>query len=148
MGRPNKKYKITDRVGERVDPEILPVCKAHSDCFAWMEGRCTALNAKADTGNCGFYKTAEEAMAGCRRCYQRLRDQDRADLIAKYIKPLTALGLLDEEIQEAERYGQQFDRFEETNFLEQLEKAMKPVETDGRTDDGNAKEGGGSWNGQ
>ena len=145
MGRPSKKYKITDRVGEHVDPETLPVCNAHTDCFAWMEGRCTALNAKADTGNCGFFKTTEEAMAGCRKCYQRLRDQDRTDLITQYIKPLTALGLLDEEIAAAERYGEQFDSFEESNYLEQLEKAMGADDDDGKT---GALEGGGSWNSQ
>ena len=142
MGRPSKTYKITDRVGERVDPETLPVCNAHTDCFAWMEGRCTALNAKADTGNCGFFKTNEEAMAECRKCYQRLREQDRTDLITQYIKPLTALGLLDEEIAAAEKYGEQFDSFEEANYLEQLEKAMNPVPVDAETE----QEGGGSWN--
>lgn len=129
MGRPSRKYKITDRVGERVDPETLPVCNAHPDCFAWMDGRCTALNARADTDNCGFYKTCDDAMAECRRCYQRLKDQDRTDLIVKYINPLTALGLLDDEIEAAERYGAQFDRFEEANYLEQLEEAMNPNAT-------------------
>lgn len=144
MGRPSKKHKITDRVGERVDPETLPICNAHPDCFAWMEGRCTALNAKADMENCGFYMTNEEAMAACRRCYKRLREQDRTDLIAKYIKPLTALGLLDEEIEAAEKYGEQFDSFEKSNYLEQLEKAMNSVPVDAETE----KEGGGSWNSQ
>jgi hypothetical protein len=144
MGRPSKTYKITDRVGERVDPETLPVCNAHTDCFAWMEGRCTALNTRADTGNCGFFKTSEEAMAECRKCYQRLREQDRTDLITQYIKPLTALGLLDEEIAAAEKYGEQFDSFEKSNYLEQLEKAMNSVPVDAETE----KEGGGSWNSQ
>ena len=149
MGRPSKKYKITDRVGERVDPEMLPVCNAHTDCFAWKEGRCTALNAKADTDNCGFYKTEAEAMAECRKCYQRLKEQDRTDLIVQYIKPLTALGLLDEEIEAAEKYGEQFDRFEEADYQAQLEKAMCPDRADGEADaETNAEEGGGSWNSQ
>ena len=142
MGRPSKKHKITDRVGERVDPETLPICNTHPDCFAWMEGRCTALNAKANTDNCGFYMTNEEAMAACKRCYKRLRDQDRTDLIAKYIKSLTALGLLDEEIVAAEKYGEQFDSFEETNYQEQLEKAMSYDAAQERT----GEEGDGSWN--
>lgn len=143
MGRPSKKYKITDRVGERVDPETLPACKDHSDCFAWMDGRCTALNARADTDNCGFFKTNEEAMSECRKCYQRLREQDRTDLIIQYIKPLTALGLLDEEIEAAQRYGEQFDSFEKSNYLEQLEKAMNP---DNNADEERAEGGGRSWN--
>lgn len=141
MGRPSKKLKITDRVGERVDPEILPICSAHPDCFAWMDGRCSALNMKADTGNCGFYRTNEEAMAACWRCYQRLKELDRTDLIAKYIKPLTALGLLDEEIAAAEKYGEQFDCFEDANYLEQLEEALH---SDDEEEGIGAVEGGGS----
>ena len=99
MGRPSKKHMITDRVGERVDPETLPVCEEHADCFAWMEGRCTALNTKVDPSACGFFKTTEQALSECRRCYRRLKEQERSDLITRYIKALTALGMLDEEIE-------------------------------------------------
>ena len=82
-------------------------------------------------------------MSECRKCYQRLREQDRTDLIIQYIKPLTALGLLDEEIEAAQRYGEQFDSFEKSNYLEQLEKAMNP---DNNADEERAEGGGRSWN--
>ena len=100
MGRLSKKHMITDRVGERVDSETLLVCEEHADCFAWMEGRCTALNAKADPSACGFFKTTEQALSECRRCYRRL---------------------LDEEIEAEEHNRKQLDAFEETNYQEQLE---------------------------
>ena len=121
MGRPSKKHMITDRVGERVDPETLPVCEEHADCFAWMEGRCTALNAKADPSACGFFKTTEQALSECRRCYRRLKEQERSDLITRYIKALTALSMLDEEIDAEEHNREQLDAFEKTNYQEQLE---------------------------
>ena len=121
MGRPSKKHMITDRVGERVDPETLPVCEEHADCFAWMEGRCTALNAKADPFACGFFKTTEQALSECRRCYRRLKEQERSDLITRYIKALTALGMLDEEIKAEELNREQLDAFEKTNYQEQME---------------------------
>ena len=126
MGRPSKKHKITDWVGERLDPETLPVCNAHPGCFACVEGRCTALNKRATPDDCGFYKARAEAMAECRRCYERLKDQCRSDLISKYIKQLTAMGLLDEEIEAAERYGEELGHYEESNYQEQLEKAISP----------------------
>ena len=121
MGRPSKKHMITDRVGERVDPETLPMCEEHADCFAWVEGRCTALNTKADPSACGFFKTTEQALSECRGCYRRLKEQERSDLITRYIKALTALGMLDEEIKAEELNREQLDAFEKTNDQEQLE---------------------------
>jgi len=129
MGRPSKKHMITDRIGERVDSETLPVCEEHADCFAWMEGRCTALNAKADTSACGFFKTSEQALSECRRCYQRLKEQERSDLITRYIKALTALGMLDEEIEAEGLNRQQLDAFEKTNYQEQLESMIASENT-------------------
>jgi len=120
---------ITDRVGERVDPETLLVCEEHADCFAWMEGRCTALNAKADPSACGFFKTTEQALSECRRCYRRLKEQERSDLITRYIKALTALGMLDEEIEAEELNREQLDAFEKTNYQEQLESIIASENT-------------------
>ena len=50
MGR-KKKEKVGsfDRIGEEVNLEKCPECVEHSDCFAWMEGRCTALK-EAEVG--------------------------------------------------------------------------------------------------
>jgi hypothetical protein len=44
MGR-KKKEKVGsfDRIGEEVNLEKCPECVEHPDCFAWMDGRCTAL---------------------------------------------------------------------------------------------------------
>ena len=67
------------------------------DCFAWMDGRCTALKESGGRG-CVLYCPAEKAIAEVRVCFRKLMEQHRTDLIQKYFKSLSALGLLDEEI--------------------------------------------------
>ena len=54
MGR-KKKEKVGsfDRIGEEVNLEKCPECVEHPDCFAWMEGRCTALKESGGRG-CAF----------------------------------------------------------------------------------------------
>ena len=98
MGR-KKKEKVGsfDRIGEEVNLEKCPECVEHPDCFAWMEGRCTALKESGGQG-CVFYCPAEKAIAEARVCFRKLMEQHRTDLIQKYFKSLSALGLLDEEI--------------------------------------------------
>ena len=98
MGR-KKKEKVGsfDRIGEEVNLEKCPECVEHPDCFAWMEGRCTALKESGGRG-CVFYCPAEKAIAEARVCFRKLMEQHRTDLIQKYFKSLSALGLLDEEI--------------------------------------------------
>lgn len=55
MGRKKKeKVGTFDRIGEEVNLEKCPECLEHPDCFAWMEGRCTALNESGGQG-CVFY---------------------------------------------------------------------------------------------
>ena len=98
MGR-KKKEKVGsfDRIGEEVNLEKCPECVEHPDCFAWMDGRCTALKESGGRG-CVFYCSAEKAIAEARVCFRKLMEQHRTDLIQKYFKSLSALGLLDEEI--------------------------------------------------
>ena len=98
MGR-KKKEKVGsfDRIGEEVNLEKCPECVEHPDCFAWMEGRCTALKETGGRG-CVFYCPAEKAIAEARMCIRKLMEQHRTDLIQKYFKSLSALGQLDEEI--------------------------------------------------
>lgn len=93
------------------------------------EGRCTALNAKADPSACGFFKTTELALSECRRCYRRLKEQERSNLITRYIKALTALSMLDEEIDAEEHNREQLDAFEKTNYQEQLESMIASENT-------------------
>ena len=172
MGRKPKVPKednpniVMDRVGEKTDLSLCPACPVYGtqpDCFACIDGRCTALKEadgkEADgtgavetvepvndetgksgagtggTGACSFYKDAESNMAEVRKCYRRLKDMGRSDLIEKYIKPLTALGLLDDEIEAAEQYGEEFDAFRERNYQEQLDKAIDSGLDDDLLDD-------------
>ena len=123
---------IRDRVGELTDLSECPVCTEHPDCFANIEGRCTALKKVEDGVPCPFYKNAEANMAEARRSYQRLKENGRSDLISRYIKPLSAMGLLDDEIEAAAQYGEEFDAFRESNYQEQLARAL---EDDGLDDD-------------
>lgn len=116
---------IRDRVGEKTDLSLCPLCASHPDCFANIDGRCTALSRVDESAACAFYKSTEENTAQAKRCYQHLKDAGRSDLISKYIKPLSALGMLDDEIEAAEQYGEQFDTFRESNYQDQLEKAME-----------------------
>jgi len=130
MGRKPKEITenpniIYDRVGERTDLSLCPECAAHPDCFANIDGWCTALRRVDMAESCGFFKTEAQSMVEAKQCYQRLKDNGRADLIARYIKPLSALGLLDDEIEAAEQYGEQFDAFQESNYQEQLDKAIE-----------------------
>lgn len=98
MGR-RKKEKIGtfDRIGEAVNLEKCPQCQEHPDCFCWMEGRCTALKESGGEG-CVFYCRADAAIEKAQQCFRKLMERHRTDLIQKYYKALSALGLLDEEI--------------------------------------------------
>ena len=147
MGRRPKEVKednpniVVDRVGEKTDLSLCPACPvygAQPDCFACIDGRCTALKETDETGICSFYRSTEDNMAVVRKCYRRLRDMGRSDLIDKYVKPLTALGLLDDEIKAAEQYGEEFDTFRESNYREQLDKAIDGGLDDDLLDDSDA----------
>lgn len=115
---------VQDRVGETTDLSVCPICQEHTDCFANIDGKCTALKKVRDAADCPFYKNTEVNKAECRRCYQRLKENERYDLISKYIEPLTALGLLDDELEKAELCSEELELFREQNYREQLD-AMK-----------------------
>ena len=130
MGRKSEEEKITiiDRVGEKVDLNKCGLCEAHPDCFANVDGRCTALKKNACSSDCTFYATADEAFEAAKRSYQRLKEIGRTDLILANIKTLSALGVLDEEFELADQYTGEFEAFREQNYQEQLEAEMKKSE--------------------
>ena len=132
VSQKEKVKKVRDKVGELTDLSLCPECPAHMDCFANMEWRCTALRQVHDAATCPFYKTAEKNLSEAMQCYQRLKEEGRSDLIARYVKTLSAMGVLDDEIEAAERYGEEFDSFRERDYQEQLTRAL---ENDGFDDD-------------
>ncbi len=120
MGRKKIRMEgLRDRIGETVDLMKCPTCAEHQDCFACMEGRCTALK-ESGGQDCVFYKPATVELARCKESYRRLKDSDKNDLILKYIKPLTALGVLDDEIGEAEAVSCTMEEFETADYQKQL----------------------------
>ncbi len=136
---------VIDRVGEKTDLSLCPACPIYGkmpDCFACINGHCTALKITDETKPCSFYKSEEKNTADIQACYKRLKEEDRSDLINRYIKPLTALGALDEEINAAEQYGEEFDAFQESDYQEQLNKAMESGPDDDLLDDDNDEEEG------
>ncbi len=122
MGRKRiRELKPLDRIGEEVDLEKCPECTAHPDCFSWMDGKCTALKS-VDEG-CVFYCPAEKGTEEAKAAYRKLRAAGRFDLIDKYIKSLTALGVFDDEIEECDRKAEELDAYREADF----EALMKQV---------------------
>ena len=124
--------KLMDWAGESVDRDSCPPCTKHPDCFACVEGYCTALRIpdgrvpkkkKTTNDDCGFYKPVQQVKNTGIRGYQRLKEIGRRDLIDKYADTLIVTGAMDEEIQEANLQAEEFDQFREVNFNEQMEKA-------------------------
>ena len=147
MGRRPKEVNpniVRDKVGEKTDLSLCPVCPyvaSKPDCFANIEGHCTALKVTEDSDTCSFYKSEEQVVVDAKRSYQRLKEMGRSGLINKYIKSLSAMGVLDDDIEMAEQYGEQFESFREQNYQEQLEKAVEnSLDDDLLTDDENEKE--------
>lgn len=125
-----KREKLTDWAGEKVDRESCPECKKHPDCFAYVDGYCTALRIpdgrakkKPADAECRFYKPAQIARESGMRAYRRLKENNRMDLIIKYADTLIHTGAMDDEIQEANEQAESLNLFRETNFSEQMAKA-------------------------
>ena len=125
--------KLMDWAGESVDRDSCPPCEKHLDCFACVEGYCTALRIpdgrvskkkKAASDECGFYKPIQQVKESGIRGYRRLKEIGRRDLIDKYADTLIMTGAMDDEIQEADLQAESFDRFRESNFNEQMDKAL------------------------
>ena len=108
-----------DRVGESVDLKKCPECAEHPDCFACMEGKCTALRESGGQG-CVFYKSSDAELARCKESYRRLKEKGKNSLICKYIKPLSELGALDDEINEEDRISRRIEEFKAADYEKQL----------------------------
>ena len=66
---------------------ILKNCPYHSDCFANLNGYCSALDDVDFKGkSCPFYKTAMQNELDKSAAYMSLVNCDRKDLISKYYK--------------------------------------------------------------
>ena len=110
MGRKRiKAEKPKDRIGESVNLKKCPKCSAYPDCFSNIHGKCTALNS-ADEG-CVFYCPEQKAITEAKMAYHKLKEKRRFDLIRKYIKTFTALGVFDDEIGEREMRSEDQDAF-------------------------------------
>ena len=134
MGRKRIKAEGSkDRIGEIIDLAKCPTREEHPDCFACMEGKCTALSICGGRG-CVFYKPAEVELAQSMKSYRRLKENGRTDLISKYIKPLTALGVLDDEISEAEAVGRTMEEFEAADYEKQLKESGYAATADAPVD--------------
>ena len=123
MGRKRKNFfeNVTfDRIGEPVKLEKCPECAEHSDCFACIGGKCTALSESGGQG-CVFYKPEHQALQEVRRAYQVLKENKRYDLIAKYLKALTALGATAQEFDDGESIVDELDKFAAEDLAAQLE---------------------------
>ncbi len=124
------KEKLMDWAGTSVYRDLCPEC-ARQDCFACADGHCTALRildgrvkkAEADEDECGFYQTAEQVTEACIRGYRRLKEMGRQDRIYRYADMLRRTGAMEEELQEAEREGEQMEQFRRANYNEQMDRA-------------------------
>ncbi|MGF0019323.1 hypothetical protein [Sporofaciens sp. SGI.106] len=123
MGRKRKNFfeNVTfDRIGEPVNLEKCPECAEHSDCFACIGGKCTALSESGGQG-CVFYKPEHQALQEVRRAYQVLKENKRYDLIAKYLKALTALGATAQEFDAGEGIMADLNEYAAEDLAAQLE---------------------------
>ena len=123
MGRKRKNFNedtIYDRIGEPVNLDKCPECVEHPDCFACIGGKCTALSESGGQG-CVFYKPEQQALQEVQRAYRVLKDNKRFDLIAKYMKALTALGATAQEFDDGESIVDELDKFAAEDLAAQLE---------------------------
>ena len=123
MGRKKTRFfeNITyDRIGEPVNMDKCPECAEHPDCFACIDGKCTALYESGGQG-CVFYKPEQQALQEVQRAYQVLKENKRFDLIEKYRKALAALGATAQEFDAGESIMAELDEYAAEDFAAQLE---------------------------
>lgn len=123
MGRKRKNFieNITyDHIGEPVNMDKCPECAEHPDCFACIDGKCTALSESGGQG-CVFYKPEQQALQEVQRAYQVLKENKRFDLIYKYMKALDALGATAQEFDAGESIMADLDEYAAEDFEAQLE---------------------------
>lgn len=105
-----------DRIGEDTGPFDCALCHAVS-CFACIHGYCTALEKYAN-GTCAFYKDAEENRLEIRRCFYRLISRERFDLLYKYADTMATLGLMDQELKDAENQRLMLAEYQRTHLAQ------------------------------
>lgn len=130
MGRKKTRFfeNITyDRIGEPVNMDKCPECPEHPDCFACIDGKCTALNESGGQG-CVFYKPEQQALQEVQRAYQVLKENKRFDLIYKYMKALDTLGATAQEFDAGESLMAELDEFAAEDFAAQLEAMTEGME--------------------
>ena len=123
MGRKRKNFfedTTYDRIGESVNMDKCPECAEHPDCFACIDGKCTALNESGGQG-CVFYKPEQQALQEVQRAYQVLKENKRYDLIYKYMKALAALGATAQEFGAGESIMAELDEYAAEDFAAQLQ---------------------------
>ena len=123
MGRKKTRFfenNTYDRIGEPVKLDKCPECAEHPDCFACIDGKCTALNESGGQG-CVFYKPEQQALQEVQRAYRVLKENKRYDLIAKYRKALTALGATAQEFDAGESIMEELDEYAAEDFAAQLQ---------------------------
>ena len=104
-----------------------PECAEHPDCFACIDGKCTALNESGGQG-CVFYKPEQQAFQEVQRAYQVLKENKRFDLIAKYMKALDALGATEQEFDAGESIMDELDEYAVEDYAAQLEDMTEGME--------------------
>ena len=129
--RDGKAVIVVDKVGEETDLSLCPICAGHLDCHANIGGHCTALNAVDERKACAFYKSMDANLGEVRRCYQQLKIKGRRDLIDRYIRQMTAMGLLDDDIKAEEKFADILDSFKSSNYQEQLDGAFRDAAGEG-----------------
>lgn len=128
------KVMLTDKLGEKVEAAVCPICIEHPDCFAWVEGRCTALN-ECGGENCVFYKSSDLVIAENKEHYKKLKENGRNDLILKNKKSLVAFGVFDDEIYDADEVSGELEDYAKADFEEQLRLARKSAGLDVAVDE-------------
>ena len=69
------------------------------NCFACRFGECMAL--ESVTAPCSFFKTPADNHRAVMKCFYRLIEAERFDLLYKYRKVLFRFGIFDAEIRSA-----------------------------------------------
>lgn len=130
MGRKRKEIIETteprDRIGEPVDFEKCPDCIDHTDCFACIDGKCTALK-ESGGADCIFYKPLEKAIMENKKIYMELRRKGRGDLIRAHAGVFAALGVFNDEIREADGTADDLDFFRTADYEKALMEAEKKL---------------------
>lgn len=112
-----------DCIGEDTDPSDCALCHAIS-CFSCVQDYCTALE-KITVGGCVFYKDAAQNRKEIRRCFYRLISRERFDLLRKYADTMAALGLMDEELADAELQRKRLGDYQSQHLSSLLEAHWK-----------------------